>query len=74
MSIEQTVLEKLRSLPPERQQEVLDFTDSLLRRCNSVSARRSLKGAFAHLGIHLTAEDIDEARREMWSNFPRGSI
>jgi hypothetical protein len=24
------------------------------------------------LNIHITEEDIGEARREMWSNFPRG--
>lgn len=29
MGIEQTVLEKLRSLPPEKQQEVLDFVEFL---------------------------------------------
>jgi hypothetical protein len=26
---------------------------------------------FAHLNIHISAEDIDEARREAWANFPR---
>lgn len=29
MSIEQTVVEKLRALPPEKQQEVLDFVEFL---------------------------------------------
>ncbi len=29
MSIEQAVLEKLRVLPPEKQQEVLDFVEFL---------------------------------------------
>ncbi len=29
MTVEQAVLEKLRELPPERQQEVLDFVESL---------------------------------------------
>lgn len=29
MSVEQAVIEKLRVLPPERQQEVLDFVESL---------------------------------------------
>lgn len=32
MSIEQTVIEKLKTLPPEKQQEVLDFVDFLQNR------------------------------------------
>ena len=31
INIEQAVLEKLRSLPPERKQEVLEFVESLQR-------------------------------------------
>jgi len=30
--------------------------------------RRSLLGVLAHLGPAPSAEDIDEARREMWGN------
>ena len=30
MSIEQIIVEKLRNLPPEKQQEALDFVESLL--------------------------------------------
>ena len=32
MSIEEAVLDKLRALPPDRQKEVLDFTEALHRR------------------------------------------
>lgn len=28
-------------------------------------------GALAHLGVHITQEEIKEARREMWGNFPK---
>jgi len=31
----------------------------------------SLEGLWADLDIHLTEEDVAEARREMWGNFPR---
>jgi len=31
----------------------------------------SLEGIWADLGFNITAEDIAEARREMWGNFPR---
>lgn len=37
----------------------------------SPTARRSLRGLLADLGPAPSAEDIDEARREMWGNFPR---
>jgi hypothetical protein len=32
---------------------------------------RSLRGALADLGPAPSAEDIGEARREVWANFPR---
>ena len=35
---------------------------------------RSLYGALAHLGPAPSAEEIDEARREAWANFPRDDI
>ncbi len=71
MTIEQQVVEKLRDLPPEKQKEVLDFVDSLKEKNGSPVPRRSLRGLWADLNIHITEEDIAEARREMWCNFPR---
>lgn len=35
------------------------------------AVRPSLVGRFAHLGLTFTNEEIDEARRELWANFPR---
>lgn len=37
----------------------------------SPPTRRPLRGLLADLGPAPSAEDIDEARREMWRNFPR---
>ena len=71
MTIEQQVLEKLRDLPPEKQKEVLDFVDSLKAQNAPKAPLRSLRGLWADLNIHITEEDIAEARREMWGNFPR---
>jgi hypothetical protein len=71
VTIEQQVLEKLRELPPEKQKEVLDFVDFLKQRNGSSQPRRSLLGLWADLGIRISEEDIAEARREMWGNFPR---
>jgi len=71
MTIEQQVLEKLRDLPPEKQKEVLDFVDSLQEKNGPKRPRRSLRGLWADLNIYIKEEDIAEARREMWGNFPR---
>jgi hypothetical protein len=69
--IEQKIIEKLRALPPEKQQEVLDFAEFLQQKSGTRGPRRSLMGLCADLGVHITEEDISEARREMWGNFPR---
>ena len=36
--------------------------------------RKSLYGLWKDLNVHLTTEDIDQARQEMWANFPREDI
>jgi mRNA-degrading endonuclease RelE of RelBE toxin-antitoxin system len=71
MTIEQQVLEKLQDLPPEKQKEVLDFVDFLKEKTSPEKPRRSLRGLWADLNINITEEDIAQARREMWGNFPR---
>ena len=70
--IEGTIVEKLRKLPIEKQQEALNFVEFLEQKTIAPKPpRRSLKGALAHLNIHVTAEDIHEARREMWHGYMR---
>lgn len=71
MTIEQQVVEKLRDLPFEKQKEVLDFVDFLKEKDGRKKPLRSLLGLWSDLDIHITEEDIAEARREMWGNFPR---
>ena len=72
MTIEEQVLEKLRDLPPEKQKEVLDFVDFLKEKNGGPKKPlRSLRGLWADLNINITEEDIAQARREMWGNFPR---
>ncbi len=71
MTIEEMVLEKLRDLPPEKQKDVLAFVESLKGNDAPRKPLRSLRGLWADLGIEITEEDIAEARREMWGNFPR---
>ena len=65
MTIEQEVLGKLRDLPSEKQKEVLDFVDFLKEKNGTKKPRRSLLGLWADLNVHITEEDIAEARREM---------
>ncbi len=35
---------------------------------------RSLYGLWKDFGVSISAEDIDDARREMWGRFPREDI
>jgi hypothetical protein len=71
MTIDQQFLEKLRHLTPEKQEEVLKFVDSLIKASNDNRPRRSLLGLWSDLNVRITAEDVAEARREMWGDFPR---
>ena len=74
MSIEESLIKKLRALPPEKQQEALRFVESLNNEVGERRAGRSLRGLWAGLGVDVTAEDIDEARYEMWRSFPRKDV
>jgi hypothetical protein len=71
MTIEQQVLQNLRSLPAEKQKQVLEFVESLRGASGTRTPRRSLLGLWADLNVRITDEDIAEVRREMWGNFPR---
>jgi hypothetical protein len=68
MTIEQQIVEKLRELGPEKQK---DFVDFLKEKNGKKKPLRTLRGLWKDLDIHITEEDIAEARREMWGNFPR---
>jgi mRNA-degrading endonuclease RelE of RelBE toxin-antitoxin system len=70
MTIAEQVFERLRDLPPEQQRQVLEFVDSLMER-TAKKPRRSLRGLWKDLNAEITEEDIAEARRQMWGNFPR---
>jgi hypothetical protein len=70
MTVEQQVLEKLRELPLQKQQEVLAYISRLQEKTRQ-QPRRSLAGLWADLGVNITEEDISQARQEMRGNFPR---
>jgi hypothetical protein len=71
---EQQLIEKIRRLPPDKQQEVFDFIEQAEQQAGTKKPRRHIEGALEHLGLQVTAEEIDAARREMWGNFPRNDI
>lgn len=71
MNLEQAVLDKLRTLPPDQQQQVLDFTEFLQQKNLPKRPLKSVKGLCADLKVDITEEDIAQARQEMWGNFPR---
>lgn len=76
MTIEDAVLDRLRRLPADKQQKVLEYLDALQSEPSPAAApaRRSMIGLWSDLNIHITDEEIAEARREMWGNFPRDDI
>lgn len=71
IDLEQTLVQRLRNLPLERQVEVLDFVDFLSQRSNAKKPRRNPIGLFADLGIDISAQEIDHMRQELWEHFPR---
>lgn len=71
MTTEEVLLEKIKVLPPNRKQEVLDFVEFLEEKEAKPQPRRSLYGILSDSGLKITEEDIAEARQEMWGNFPR---
>jgi hypothetical protein len=75
MSLEQNVVEILKQLPYSKQKEVLDFVRFLQSQEPAKPLpRKSVEGLLAHTGGSVSEEDIDEARREMWGNFPHEDI
>ena len=71
MTIDDAVIAALRKLPPDKQQTVLDLAEFLAEKYAVKLPRKSMSGALSHLNISISKEELDEARREMWTNFPR---
>ena len=61
-------------LTPEKLRTLIVDLEAKLQGTYQAPARKpfqSLHGALADLGPAPSAEEIDEARREAWANFPR---
>ena len=53
MSLEQAILEAIRALPAEKQQEVLNHAAKLRDEAESKSPFKSVRGLWADLGVLL---------------------
>jgi hypothetical protein len=71
MSLEQSILEAVRTLPPEKQRELLEHANRLREDDSPRKPFKTVRGLWADLSVKLTAEEIEDSRREMWKNFPR---
>lgn len=72
MATWELIAEKTLDLSQKQQEEVLRFVESLRRQAGSKGPRKSLRGIWK--GFDISTEDIDQARREMWSTFPRTDL
>ncbi len=74
MTLEQSLLTKLKQLPADKQQELLDFAEFLAHQALSGPPLTTIRGLCADLKVDITAEEIQQARQEMWANFPREEL
>ena len=68
---EQTLLRTWRALKPDQQKTAVEFVEFLRQKSGSKQPRRSLLGLCADPTVRISAQDIAEARQEMWGDFPR---
>ena len=73
------VLSLVRQLTPGQKLRLIeaivpDLEEPLQRAEEGAKPLRSLYGLWQDFGVSLSAEEIDEARRQMWEHFPREDI
>ncbi len=71
MTSEEVLLEKIKVLPPDLKREAIHFVEFLETKIKPRTKRKSLKGSLSHLKIKISAEDIREARNEMWRGYTK---
>lgn len=69
MTTSDKIAEKLKSLPQERQHEVLRFVEALTRFPKASNTPGSPRGLWAEFRVDITETDIDDARNSLWSGF-----
>jgi Protein of unknown function (DUF2281) len=71
MTSEEVLFAKIKVLPPNLKEEALHFVEFLETKLATKPKRQISLGIGEDLGIEVSSADIDEARKEMWANFPR---
>jgi hypothetical protein len=74
MSLEQAILDAVRALPAEKQQEILSHAARLRDESVKKMPFKRVKGLWTDLGISLSSDDIEQNQKDMWKNFPRDDI
>jgi hypothetical protein len=76
LSYEEVVEQALQLTPVEKAQLLEKLASTLKQELagDQKQPLKSLYGLWADLNVDISADDIDEIRREMWSNFPREDI
>jgi hypothetical protein len=71
--LDQIIQKKVRKLPTDRQQQVLEFVEFLESKTPAElkGKRRNIIGLLSDFKTVITEEEITQLRREMWSSFPR---
>lgn len=68
-AMEEAVIARMKELPPEQQEKVLDFARRL--KVSPALPLRSLEGLWSGEVVEISESEIADLRKEMWSNFPR---
>jgi hypothetical protein len=71
MSVVEQLVETIKGLSEEDQQKLLIIASAFRQGRSANGSRPITLGRFAHLGIRISADEIDAARRETWAGFPR---
>ncbi len=74
MNLEHSILNAVRSLPPDQQREILEHVNRLRASTLLKRPRKSGRGLWADLHVSVAAEEIDQLRRELWKGFPRDDV
>ncbi len=72
------LIERIRRLPPVKRKKleeiVADLEATPMTEQTAKVPHVPLAGRLRHLGPAPSAEEIDEARRELWKGFPREDL
>ena len=74
MTLEQTIIDAVRGLSPDQQRDLLEHVNRLRNKPVPTKPKKSIKGLWADLGVSISAEDIDDLRRQMWKDFPSSDV